>query len=77
MVMVEPVLTFDAVPLEAFWAKRGINVPAALTMRVPVMWHVAVVTVPGKALTGVFLRRLSPDRRFEQDVLDIGGLDRA
>jgi len=42
--MTEPVLTLDAVLLEAFCANSGSEVPAALTMIVPVMWQVAVAT---------------------------------
>src|SRR5689334_22856083 len=44
MVMLDRVLTLDAVPFEAFCAKRGMKVPPALTMIVPVMWQVAVDT---------------------------------
>jgi hypothetical protein len=43
-IMVEPIATVDAVPLETFCAKRGMNVPAAFTVIVPVMWQFAAVT---------------------------------
>jgi hypothetical protein len=39
--MIEPTLTAEAVLFEVFWANLGMRVPPALTVMVPVMWHVA------------------------------------